>query len=95
MRIQLERSGGLVGISLKAAVDTSRLPAAERAELESLAGAVDFDRIPPPPQRPGADRFRYDLSITDGGRRRKVSFVDGQVTPPMRSLLDRLLKFAR
>lgn len=94
MQIRLERSGGLIGISLRAAVDTSRLPAAERAEIESLARAVDFDQIPPPPSRPGADRFHYDLSIQDGGRR-KASFVDGQVTPPMRSLLDRLLKFAR
>ena len=94
MRIQLERSGGFAGISRRADVETTRLPAAERAEIERLAQAVDLDHLPAPPPRPGADRFQYELSITDQGRRRSASFVDGQVTPAMRALIDRLLQLA-
>jgi hypothetical protein len=95
MRIQFERSGGFAGITRKASVDTSRLPPAEKAQLESLVNAVDFDRIPPPKPGPSADRFQYRLTISDGARRKTASFADGQVTPQMRPLLDRLLELAR
>jgi hypothetical protein len=95
MRIQFERSGGFAGITRKASVDTSRLPPAEKAQLESLVNAADFDRIPPPKPGPSADRFQYRLTISDGGRRKTASFADGQVTPQMRPLLDRLLELAR
>jgi len=95
MRIQFERSGGFAGITRKASVDTSRLPPAEKAQLEALANAVDFARIPPPKPGPSADRFQYRLTISDGGQRKTASFADGQVTPEMRPLLDRLLELAR
>ena len=94
MRIQFERSGGFAGVTRKASVDTSRLPPAEKAALEALANAVAFDQIPPPKPGPSADRFQYRLTISDGDRRKTASFADGQVTPQMRPLLDRLLELA-
>jgi len=69
-------------------------PPAEKAALEALANAVAFDQIPPPKPGPSADRFQYRLTISDGDRRRTASFADGQVTPQMRPLLDRLLELA-
>ncbi len=94
MRIQFERSGGFAGVTRKASIDTTRLPPAEKAQLEALANAVDFGQIPPPKPGPSADRFQYRLTISDGGRRKTASFTDGQVTPQMRPLLDRLLEVA-
>ena len=89
MRIQFERSGGFAGVTRKASIDTTRLPPAEKAQLEALANAVDFGQIPPPKPGPSADRFQYRLTI-----RKTASFADGQVTPQMRPLLDRLLELA-
>jgi hypothetical protein len=93
MRIQFERSGGIAGITVKKAVDTTRLPAQERAELEAMVHAIDFDHVPPAP-RTGADRFQYDIKIEDG-RRRHVSLTDGQLTPQFRALIDHLTAMPR
>ena len=40
MRIQFERSGGFAGVTRKASIDTTRLPPAEKAQLETLANAM-------------------------------------------------------
>ena len=85
MRIQFERSGGFAGVTRKASIDTTRLPPAEKAQLETLANAMDFDRIPPPKPGPSADRFQYRLTISNGGGRKTASFADGQVTPPLKT----------
>lgn len=95
MRIEFIRSGGIAGVTLKASVDTGKLPPAQGAELERLVRAIDFGRLPRRPSGPGADRFQYDLTILDGKRRQAVSFNEGQLTAEVRPLVNRLVEMAK
>ena len=69
MDVELERTGGLVGRTVRWSVDVDALPAPERAEVQDLlaqasgwSGEAPGGASPVPAgARPGADRFRYRL----------------------------------
>jgi hypothetical protein len=97
IRIDLERSGGFAGVTMRASVDTGTLPPDEAREIDRLVGQVDFAglaRRPPAPPR-GADRFHYDLTVRRGGERHHVSLPESAVPPELKPLLDRLVAIAR
>ncbi len=97
IKIDLERSGGFAGVTLRASVDTAKLPAAEADQLAGLLARVDLDELARRPSGiPTApDRFQYDLTVTRGGRRQHVTFGERAVTPELRPLLNRLVELAR
>ena len=94
LRLEVARSGGFAGITLRAPVDGAALPVEDRKALERL-----IERPPAPPSRParpgatrpGADRFQYHLSVTAGGEERSVTIDERDLSPEQRRLLDRLL----
>lgn len=93
IRIDLERSGGFAGVSLKASVDTSQLPPEEARTVTELVDRVDFDalaaRTASPSRAP--DRFQYDLAVRRGGERHALSLGESAVPPELRPLLDYLM----
>ncbi len=92
VRIELARSGGVAGITLRSSLDTAELPAEEARVLEALVDELDLSELPGPGGRPGAvDRFQYDLTITRGGRRHMVSVGEKELTPPLRRLVDEVM----
>jgi hypothetical protein len=91
-RIEFERSGGFAGVSLRTAVDSQKLDPAKAAELEGLLGSVEEAPAGGPG---GADRFQYDLKITQGGRQSAVTLRDGSLTDQQRRLVDVLTELAR
>jgi hypothetical protein len=99
IRIELERSGGFAGITLRSTLDTATLPPAQAAEVAALVDRVDLAalarqaRQAGPPR--GADRFQYDLTVERGGRRQHLSLPDGAVPDELRPLLDRMIAEAR
>jgi len=95
-RIELTRSGGLAGVSLVASVDLDDLPAATAKKLRAALAKVDFGpaAVPDAPLPGAADTFQYDLVVTDR-RRRSLTAHDPIVSPPLQTLLDLLLPFAR
>lgn len=97
MRIELVRTGGVAGVTLRCAVDTADLPAADAADLEQLVSAADLPAVAARPAIPprGADRFQYDLTVDDGETRHAVRVRDGDLPPSLRPLIDRLLALAR
>lgn len=86
MRVELERTGGFAGRTVRWELDTADLPQAEAAELSAmLDGAQSWAG----PAAPGADRFHYRLWVRGGERPIEVSF--GEPGPAAaRPLLDRL-----
>jgi len=93
IRIDLKRSGGFAGVSLKASVDTSQLPPEEARAITELVDRVDFDalaaRTASPSRAP--DRFQYDLVVRRGGKRHALSLGESAVPPELRPLLDYLM----
>jgi hypothetical protein len=98
IRIELERSGGFAGLSLKASVDTSQLPPGEAARIAELVDRVDFDALAARASEAthrAPDRFQYDLVVSQGGRRHELSLGESAVTPELRPLLDYLMTMAK
>jgi len=97
IRIDLERSGGFAGMSLKASVDTSQLPPDEASTIAGMVDRLDFGalaaRAATPSRAP--DRFQYDLVVRRGGQRHALSLGESAVTPELRPLLDHLMTMAK
>jgi len=97
IHIDLERSGGFAGMSLRGSVDTSRLPPDEAGTIAELVDRVDFGALAAGAGAPARapDRFQYDLVVRRGKERHALSLGESQVTPELRSLLDHLVALAR
>ena len=92
LRIELARSGGVAGITVRSALDTAELPPDEARRVETMLDEIDLSALPPPGPRAGAvDRFQYDLVITRGGRRQVVSVGEKELTPALRRLVQEVL----
>jgi hypothetical protein len=92
--IEFERSGGFAGVSFRADVDSSKLPAPEAAELERLADAVDFSRERS--EQPGLpDAFQYHLVAEHDHERHELILGESQLDPPLKALVTWLMERAR
>jgi len=99
--VRLTRSGGIAGLDMVASVDVDDLPAETAAPLRSaLAGLAseaeaeaDTNPVVPAPAA-GADRYQYDLAVTDGAKRWSVTAHEGALTPAVGAVVDLLLPFA-
>ena len=90
-RIELVRSGGFAGRTVRAAVDTSTDPDASWY-VEALS-AVDLASLSvADPGRPAPDRFHYSLSVeADDGAAHRLDFAETAVPDQLRPLVDRLV----
>jgi hypothetical protein len=98
-RIELVRSGGFAGLSLRSSVDTSADPAVDADAgwyAEQLA-ALDLPSLAAaPPGEPQPDRYRYALSVQDDdGVSHDLEFGETAVPPELHPLLDALVARAR
>ena len=90
-RIELVRSGGFAGRTVRAAVDTSTDPDASwyadaltTLDLAALSGADAG--------RPAPDRFHYTISVEDDdGAAHRMDFAETAVPDQLRPLVDRLV----
>jgi len=103
-RIELVRSGGFAGRTLRAEVDTAdpadpdaawyagALAGLDLAGLD-LAGGAASPAGTGPDRAP--DRYRYVLTVEDdGGARHRLDLAEGQVPDELRLLVDRLVRRA-
>lgn len=92
MRISVERSGGVAGLTLAASVEADALP----APLADTAARLDWGALgtPAAPGRPDAFSYRFDVEHA-GGQRSQVVLPDSAVPDEMRPLLDELIARAR
>jgi hypothetical protein len=97
IQIDLLRSGGFAGVSLKASLDTGRLPPEEAGAIAELVDRVDFAALAARAGRPGRvpDAFQYDLVVRRGRERHELSLGESAVTPELRPLLERLVASAK
>jgi hypothetical protein len=102
--IELVRSGGFAGLSLRAAVDTSEPDDPDAAWFAQALDGLDLRGLVA--QQPGAgagspplagqiDRFRYDLAVDRDGEHHEVSFGETSLPEVLRPVVDRLVQRAR
>jgi len=97
LRISFERSGGFAGIMMKTIVDEKDLAPDEAQELRQLVEGADFfnlsKKIKPASPRP--DRFQYELSLEESGRRHTVTTSEETLPQNLRPLVDWLMEKVR
>jgi hypothetical protein len=87
MHIQVVRRGGIAGVTLRGAADSAELADAD-GDAEELLRSLPSG----PPAFPGGpDRFRYEITVTEGGRSRTAHFGEADLPESLRPLVDAAL----
>lgn len=95
MKIRFVRSGGFAGISTRLDLDTAKLPAAKRAEIEKLVDEAGFFALHDVPSGSTPDSFQYDITIEDHGKEHQVRAGDRSAPAALRQVIDRLMEESR
>ena len=97
MRITFSRSGGLAGLRLQTTVREDDFSAPQAARLRRLVDAADCFRLPQQlaADRKQPDRFQYELTVEDGGRRHTITIDEEAASPALQKLLAWLTDVAR
>jgi hypothetical protein len=93
MRIAVRRSGGFAGaIEDLGSLDTAMADEARRQQIEDIVQAVDFFHLPSdiPDASASADRFRFEITVSDDSAQHSVSFQDTDSPSPVTEQLLRL-----
>jgi len=83
MRIQVVRRGGIAGVTLRGEADSAELAGAV-GDAEELLRSLPAGQ-PESPGRP--DRFRYEITVTDGGRSRTSHFNEDELPESLRPVV--------
>jgi hypothetical protein len=99
MRIDFESSGGFANLHLVYHADTDTLSHEQSVELLRLVQNTDVfnvqqSDITPSPTGGPPDVFTYQLSISDGERRKDLSFNDVTIPAKLHPLLTELRRLA-
>jgi hypothetical protein len=89
MRIQVVRRGGIAGVTLRGEADSAELAGAGGDAEELLRSLPSGPPASPSPGRP--DRFRYEITITDGARSQTAHFNEDELPKSLRPVVDAAL----
>ncbi len=99
MKIYFERSGGFMGLPLKATLDTAALPSEEAEALEEMFQEADFFQLPPAEEDERmvaeADQMTYTVKVVEGPAVHTVCVTDSDTPEGMQPLLRHLTLMAR
>ncbi|WP_199290366.1 protealysin inhibitor emfourin [Leptolyngbya sp. FACHB-36] len=96
MQVSFERSGGFAGMLMTTTVDTASLPSEQSAQLRRLVDAADFFRLPATiPSGAQPDRFQYQITVEEDGRRHSVTVGEAAMPGTMRPLVEWLMEAVR
>jgi IMP dehydrogenase/GMP reductase len=87
MHIQVVRRGGIAGVTLRGAADSAEVAGAG-AGVEEILRSLPSGR-PESPGRP--DRFRYEITVTDGERSQTAHFAEDELPTGLRPLVSAAL----
>ena len=83
MHIQVVRRGGIAGVTLRGEADSAELAGAG-GDAEALLRSLPAGQ-PPSGGRP--DRFRYEITVTDGGRSQTAHFNEDELPESLRPVV--------
>jgi IMP dehydrogenase/GMP reductase len=81
MHIQVVRRGGIAGVTLRGEADSAEVAG---ADVEEILRSLPSGR-PESPGRP--DRFRYEITVTDGERSQTAHFAEDELPTGLRPLV--------
>jgi emfourin len=97
VKINLEKSGGIMGSTSSQTIDTDKLSKSKAAEVKELLSNSDFFKLSslrssPAVQKGAADYFTYDITVEDEGKKYSVKCSDVAMTKELRDLISSLSK---
>jgi hypothetical protein len=97
MKINLERSGGIMGSVSSQTIDTDKLSKTKATELKQLLTNSDFFKLSsmrsaPTIQKGAADYYTYNITVEDAGKKYSVRCSDGAMTKELRNLISSISK---
>lgn len=100
MKIYFERSGGFIGRSVSATVDTNHLPPEQALSLLEKVDNADFFALPHSVSGelegfPGADHLCYKVTVEVAGVQHTVETSDTSAPEELQPLLQELAEMAR
>lgn len=95
MRVTVQRTGGFTAIPLTKTVDVAAMPPNKATQLRQMVEAADFFNLPSTiPSTPQPDRFVYQISVEQEGKRHSVTVGETAMPPNMKPLVDLIMKTA-
>jgi hypothetical protein len=97
LKINLERSGGILGSVSSRTIDTDKLTKSQAIELKELLTHSDFFRLSSlksnsANQKGAADYYTYNITVEDGEKKHSVMCTDLAMTKELRQLISSLSK---
>jgi hypothetical protein len=90
--VDLVRSGGFAGVSLRSSVSETELSPADVDALFELVRRFEGGRSLADRGRATPDRFQYDVTVYDRGQERRATMWEDDLRPNDRDLLTRLIQ---
>ena len=87
MHIQVVRRGGIAGVTLRGEADSAELAGAG-GDAEELLRSLPSG---PPASGGRPDRFRYEITVTDGARSQTAHFNEDELPKGLRPVIDAAL----
>lgn len=97
MKINLERSGGILGSVFSRTIDTEILPKPQATKLDRLLQRSDFFNLPSDTSRlantkGAADYYTYNITVEKGKKKHSVKFTDLAMTKELNELVKSVSK---
>ncbi len=86
MQIRVVRSGGFAGLRRERAVETERLPEAQRSEVERLVAEAGFFDLPTRATSGQPDAILYRVRVEAAGRAYEVTTDERTAAEPLLTL---------
>jgi hypothetical protein len=97
LKINFERSGGILGSVFSRTIDTETLPKSKVTNLERLLEQSDFFNLPSETTRlsktrGAADYYTYNITVEKGTKKHSVKFTDLAMTKDLNELVKSVTK---
>jgi hypothetical protein len=92
LKINFERSGGILGSVYSRTIDTEKLPKSKAINFERLLEQSDFFNLPSETTRlsntrGAADYYTYTITVEKGTKKHSVKFIDLAKTKELNELV--------
>jgi len=93
MHVMLQRTGGFTGIPMNKMVDVANMTAGEINKLRQMVETANFFQLPAAIlSAPQPDRFQYEITVEQDGKRHTVKMAETAVPAELKPLLNWIME---
>jgi hypothetical protein len=96
MHVTIQRTGGFAGIPVIKSIDAASLSASEIDDLEQMIESARFFALPALiPSKSQPDRFEYQITVEQNGKKHSVTAAEPALPPELKPLVDWMMGVGR